>query len=70
MNSHAIDQASLAARLAAMPRRLTVDDYHRLGDTGVLHEDDRVELIDGALRAMSPIGSRHASFVLRLPDER
>jgi Uma2 family endonuclease len=66
MNSHAINQAPLAERLAAMPRRLTVDDYHRLGDTGVLHEDDRVELIEGKLVAMPPIGSRHMGTILRL----
>ena len=27
--------------------RFTVDEYHRLGEVGILGEDDRVELLDG-----------------------
>jgi hypothetical protein len=44
----------------------TVDTYQRLGELGILGEDDRVELIDGQVVAMSPIGDRHASCVRRL----
>ncbi|HEX7155747.1 MAG TPA: Uma2 family endonuclease [Burkholderiaceae bacterium] len=66
MQTRSIEPTSLAERLAALPRRMTVDDYHRLGETGVLLEHDRVELIDGELVAMSPIGSGHGSFVTRL----
>jgi hypothetical protein len=40
--------------------RLTLHDYHRLGEAGVLGEDDRVELLEGQLVDMSPIGPRHA----------
>jgi Uma2 family endonuclease len=44
-----------------VPRhRLTVADYHRLGKARVLGEDDRVELLEGQLVDMSPIGPRHA----------
>ena len=39
---------------------------HRLGEAGVLGEDDRVELIDGDIVEMSPIGSSHAGLVIRL----
>jgi Uma2 family endonuclease len=47
-----------------VPRhRLTVDDYHRLGEAGVLGEDDRVELLEGQLVDMSPIEPRHALAV-------
>lgn len=44
----------------------TVDTYQRLGELGVFHEDDRVELIDGQVVEMTPIGDRHAGCVRRL----
>jgi Uma2 family endonuclease len=44
-------------------RLLTVAEYHRMGEVGILTEDDRVELIEGELIAMSPIGSEHAGTV-------
>src|SRR5919112_1899098 len=46
--------------------RFTVHDYHRMGETGILHEDDRVELIEGELVEMTAIGTRHFSCVNRL----
>ncbi len=53
----------------AMPlahRRFTVDEYHRMAEVGILGEDDRVELLDGEIVLMTPIGARHASTVARL----
>jgi Uma2 family endonuclease len=44
-------------------RALTVAEYHRMGEVGILTERDRVELIEGELIAMSPIGSEHAGTV-------
>jgi Uma2 family endonuclease len=46
--------------------RFTVHDYHRMGETGILHEDDRVELIEGEIVEMADIGTRHFSCVNRL----
>ena len=47
-----------------VPRhRLTLDEYHRLGEAGILGEDDRVELLEGQLADMSPIGPWHALAV-------
>ncbi len=54
----------MAMPLAA--HRFTVDEYHRMGEAGVLHEDDRVELLDGQIVQMTPIGVRHAACVNRL----
>ncbi|MCB0063947.1 MAG: Uma2 family endonuclease [Caldilineaceae bacterium] len=47
-------------------RKFTVDEYHKLIDAGVLHEDDRVELIAGEIHTMSPIDAIHAAHVKRL----
>ena len=44
-------------------RKLDVHEYHRMGDAGILHEDDRVELIEGELIDMGSIGWDHASTV-------
>ena len=46
--------------------RFTVDEYDRLGEAGILGEDDRVELIDGEIVMMTPIGVRHAAGANRL----
>ncbi len=47
-------------------RRFTVHEYHRMGEVGILHEDDRIELIDGELIEMTAIGTRHFTCVNRL----
>jgi Uma2 family endonuclease len=50
-----------------LERRLfNVTEYHLMVEAGILTEDDRVELIDGEIIAMSPVGSRHAACVDRL----
>ena len=50
-----------------MQRRLfTVQEYHLMGETGILGEDDRVELIEGEIVQMAAIGTRHATCVRRL----
>jgi Uma2 family endonuclease len=46
----------------------SVNEYHMMADSGIFSEEDRVELIDGEIIDMSPIGSRHAACVARLTD--
>ena len=43
--------------------QFTTDHVYRMLATGILNEDDRVELIDGDLVTMSPIGNHHAYCV-------
>jgi Uma2 family endonuclease len=47
-------------------RRFTLEEYHRMGEVGIFHEDDRVELIEGEIVEMSPIGRLHAGTVDRI----
>jgi hypothetical protein len=47
-------------------RCFTVDEYHRMGEAGILDEDSRVELIGGAIMVREPIGARHAGTVNRV----
>lgn len=47
-------------------RRFTTGEYHCMAEAGIFCEDDRVELVDGEIIQMSPIGGRHVSCVSRL----
>jgi Uma2 family endonuclease len=46
--------------------RITVDEYHRMAEVGLLAPDARVELIEGVIIDMAPIGIFHAVVVDRL----
>lgn len=47
-------------------RRFDVDEYHRMLEVGLLTENDRVELIEGEIVEMNPIGVAHMSAVTTL----
>jgi len=57
---------NLPADLGVKRRSLTVEAYHRMGEVGILAPDERVELIEGEVVEMAPIGSRHSGMVGRL----
>ena len=61
-------RTDLLSRYPVPRHRLSVRDYHRLGETGILTEDDRVELLEGQLVDRSPIGPRHALVVDALTE--
>ena len=57
-----------ACRVALSPtaHRFTVKDYHRMAEADIFRPKQRVELLDGEVLEMSPIGLRHAACVNRL----
>jgi Uma2 family endonuclease len=65
--------AGMVAHLQSRPfafdttRRYTIEEYHRLVEEGILEEQPHsVELLDGRIVPMSPIGPRHAWIVDKL----
>ncbi len=52
--------------LRAIRRPFSVDDYHQMGEVGVLGEGERTELLNGEVVTKMPISSRHAGCVLWL----
>src|SRR5260370_6851590 len=50
-------------------RKLKIAEYPKLVEVGVLHPKERVELLDGLLVQMAPIGPRHQSVVDQLTEE-
>ncbi len=50
-----------------LPRyRLTIEDFEKICKIGIFKEDDRIELVEGDLIKMAPIGQRHLGVVLWL----
>ena len=47
-------------------RKFTVAEYYRMAEVGILHHTERVELLDGEIIVMAPMGERHANGVRRI----
>jgi Uma2 family endonuclease len=45
---------------------LTTQQYHLMYEAGVFSDDDRLELINGEIKTMSPIGKKHVACIIRL----
>ncbi len=63
---HVEQQAETWQVFGEYAHRFTCTEYALLTEAGVVREDDRLELIEGRIVDMSPIGSSHASYVNRL----
>lgn len=55
--------------LALEKKLLTVDDYHAMIEAGILAEEDKVELLNGELIIMSPIGPSHSGTIDRIDTQ-
>ena len=51
---------------AVVRKRFTTQEYEQIAAAGVFAEDDRVELLEGEIVEMSPIGPQHSACVSRL----
>ena len=47
-------------------RLFTIEEYVQMHEAGIFADDERIELIDGEIVEMSPIGDPHAAFVVNL----
>src|SRR2546428_1069479 len=56
----------MALEVDVKRRLFTVAEYHRMGEAGILGEDERVELIEGEIVQMAPIGPRHVGSVINI----
>lgn len=61
-----MNQAKAEELLSVTRHRFTVEEYHKMGEVDIFGEDDRVELIDGEVVRMTPVGLRHVRCVNRL----
>lgn len=53
--------------IGLLERRLwSAEEYHQMAEAGILNDDDRLELIEGEIIRMSPVGVRHVATVNRI----
>lgn len=60
------DEIEDAVEVEPQRRRFTVEEFQRMGEAGIIAPDERVELIDGEVYKMTPVGPRHIWSVIYL----
>ena len=58
--------AQPATKFECETRKFTVEEYYRMAEAGILHPDERLELICGEIVLMAPIGKPHAVGLRRV----
>ncbi|MEA3208407.1 MAG: hypothetical protein QOE70_1464 [Chthoniobacter sp.] len=58
-----MSSATIVPQTQPSPYRFSVEEFHKLGEVGIFGPRDRVELLDGEIIVMSPIGIRHVQAV-------
>ena len=61
-----LPSGSATKSLAVASRKFTVDEYMQMVELGVLGKEDRLELVDGVILEMAPVGRPHELRVNRL----
>jgi Uma2 family endonuclease len=61
MTVQLLDQSAIAPHF-----KFTTQQYHLMHEAGVFKEGDRLELINGEIKTMSPIGRKHVACIIRL----
>ena len=66
MLSSPMSSGPISAETTALllePRLLSVEEYHRMIEVGIFHEDEHVELLEGVLVKMTPQSPAHAHCI-------
>src|ERR1700730_13797997 len=68
MYTHNIQRTRMSAVMNdwILRHRVTVDEYYRMAEVGILPPDARVELIEGEIIDMASIGPGHGGTVMQL----
>ncbi|MBD2176346.1 Uma2 family endonuclease [Pseudanabaena sp. FACHB-1998] len=61
MTLQLLDQSAIAQKF-----KFTTQQYHLMHEAGVFKDGDRLELINGEIKTMSPIGRKHVACIIRL----